>query len=209
MARQASPEMGCAQTNRESGAGTLPTMSRPTGGGAANPAAARASARAVLTVLAVEARARLAAAANVLHRPALLAFVIDPTGEEREYAISVVSRHVGAPVYRVDMSTVVPGDTTKENFTRMFFAADRAGVILYLDKADALFGAAGSKEAHPLGHFEPGFVLERLDAFAGVVIAAVDTRESISPRLLQRARHVVDFTAKNRQMRLELPSDKD
>jgi hypothetical protein len=165
---------------------------------AGHPAAGIASARAVVTLLALEARQRLRGPGQFQFRPALLAFIIDPTGRDREFAISVVARHAGVPVHRVDMSRVVQGPQAKDNFTRMFFAAERAGVVLYFDHADALFNAPGPADEHPFGRFEPDFLLQRLDSFAGVVIAAIHRKEMIAEPLLKRARHVVDFTPRNR-----------
>jgi SpoVK/Ycf46/Vps4 family AAA+-type ATPase len=171
-----------------------------------HPAAGIASARAVLTLLAVEAGQRLRGAGQFQFRPALLGFIIDPTGREREFAISVVARHAGVPVHRVDMSMVVQGAEAKNNFTRMFFAAERAGVILYFDHADALFNAPGPTDEHPFGRFEPEYLLQRLDSFAGVVIAAIHRKEMIAEPLLKRARHVVDFTPRPARSRSAAPA---
>ena len=173
-------------------------MGKSTTDGAGAPAAGIASARAVLTMLALEARHRLQGAGQFQFRPALLGFIIDPTGRDRAFAVSVVARHVGVPVHRVDMSTIVQAEQAKDNFTRMFYAAERAGVVLYFDHADALFNAPGPTEEHPFGRFDPDFLLQRLDSFEGVVIAAIHRREMIAEPLLKRARHVVDFTPRQR-----------
>lgn len=96
------------------------------------------------------------------------------------------------------MSAVVQGEQSKESFTRLFFSAERAGVVLYFDHADALFNAPAADEAHSFGRFEPEFLLQRLDSFAGVVIVAIHRREMIAGPLLKRARYVVDFTRTSR-----------
>jgi SpoVK/Ycf46/Vps4 family AAA+-type ATPase len=174
------------------------------------PARTMGSALARLSILAVEAKARLALGpAPFLSRPALLAFIVDPTGLHRSSAIAIVSRHVQVPVHRVDISTIVQGEGAKSNFTQLFLAAERAGVVLYFDQADALFNAPGPSETHPFGRFDADFLIDRLDAFSGVVIAAVYRKELISPALLQRARHVVDFTQPRQPTGVETPVERN
>lgn len=176
----------------------------------APPARMMGSALARLSILAVEAKARLALGpAPFLSRPALLAFIVDPTGLHRSAALAIVARHVQVPVHRFDVSTIVQGESAKSNFTQLFLAAERAGIVLYFDQADALFNAPGSSESHPFGRFEVEFLMDRLDAFSGVVIAAVYRRELIAPALVQRARHVIDFTQPTQPSAVEAPAERN
>jgi SpoVK/Ycf46/Vps4 family AAA+-type ATPase len=175
----------------------------------APPARTMGSALARLSLLAVEAKARLALGpAPFLSRPALLAFIVDPTGLHRSSAIAIVARHVQVPVHRVDVSTIVQGEDAKSSFTQLFLAAERAGVVLYLDHADALFNAPESSEAHPFGRFDTDFLMDRFDAFSGVVIAAVYRKELIAPAFLRRARNVVDFTQPTQSTGIEAPAER-
>ncbi len=170
-------------------------MNPPTDHESAPPAPKRGSALAKLSLLAIEAKARLALGpAPFLSRPAMLAFIVDPTGLHRASAIAILARHVAVPVHRVDMSAIVQGNEAKGHFTQMFQAAERAGVVLYFDHADALFNAPNPSGAHPFGRFESQFIMDRLDAFPGVVIATMHRIELIAPEFVDRARHIVDFT---------------
>jgi ATPase family protein associated with various cellular activities (AAA) len=185
-------------------------MANTTDHGTAPPARTMGSALATLSILAVEAKARLALGpAPFLSRPALLAFVVDPTGLHRTAAIAIVARHVQVPVHRVDIGTIVQSEESKSNFTQLFLAAERAGVVLYLDHADALFNAPGASAAHPFGRFEADFLMDRLDAFSGVVLAAVYRRELIAPAFVKRARHIVDFTQPTQPASADVPVERN
>jgi hypothetical protein len=185
-------------------------MANPSDHGTAPPARTMGSALATLSILAVEAKARLALGpAPFLSRPALLAFVVDPTGLHRTAAMAIVARHVHVPVHRVDIGTIVQSESAKGNFTQLFLAAERAGVVLYLDHADALFNAPGASPAHPFGRFDTDFLMDRLDAFSGVVLAAVYRREQIAPPFLKRARHVIDFTQPTQPSGVDAPVERN
>lgn len=169
--------------------------------------ARRASARALLSLLAVEARARLLQVnEQFMQRPVLFAFIVDPTGEERAQAVTVVGRHVAMSVHRVDVSQIRQGKPHQDNFRRLLESAQKAGVILFLDNAEALFDGpdAGNEAESDFGRFDPQFLLDCLDTASGVVIAAVRDRTSIPGLLLVRARYVVDFTMSVDQIRLDL-----
>jgi hypothetical protein len=173
--------------------------------------ARRAAARALLSLLAVEARARLLqAAGQFMRRPALFAIIVDPSGQERAHAVSIVSRHVTMSVHRVDTRDIQQGDLHRENFRRLLEAAHKAGVILFLDHAEALFDADDDQAGAPApGRFDPQFLLGCLDEASGVVIAAVRERSAIPALLLVRARFVVDFTVPTDQMRLDLTPERE
>jgi SpoVK/Ycf46/Vps4 family AAA+-type ATPase len=64
------------------------------------------------------------------------------TQRERLQSAKRLALSAGKPLMRIDLSQVVSkyiGETEK-NLNRVFDAAERAGAILYLDEADALFG---------------------------------------------------------------------
>jgi hypothetical protein len=180
-------------------------MQDPPANGRRAAVARRASARALLSLLAVEARARiLQASAQFLRRPALFAIVVDPTGEERAAALAGVGRHVAMPVHRVDAAEMRQGVSDRENFRRLLESASRAGVILFLDNAERVLGGAHDPDgAGARDGFPPQFLLECLET-GGVVIAAVADRSEIAAQLLIRARFVVDFTVPADQMPLDL-----
>ena len=186
---------------------TPAAMKTPADQGTAPPRT-RGSALAKLSVLAVEAKARLALGpAPFLSRPALLAFIVDPTGLHRAASLAIITRHVAVPVHRVDVSAIVQGDEAKSNFTQMLKAAERAGVVLYFDQADALFNAPIPSSLHPFGRFESQFLMDCLDAFPGVVVATVHRVELIAPEFLKRARFVIDFTPAPAALHSAVPVD--
>jgi hypothetical protein len=166
--------------------------------------ARRASARALLSLLAVEARARsLQGSAQFLRRPALFALIVDPGGQERAQAVAAVGRHVAMSIHRIDIGEISQGDAHEDNFRRLLDAAQQAGVIVFLDNAHALFDSPDD-DGRRIGRFHPQFLLDALDGVSGVVIAAVRERAEIPGLLLMRARYLIDFTVPTDQMRLNL-----
>jgi SpoVK/Ycf46/Vps4 family AAA+-type ATPase len=112
-------------------------------------------------------------------------------------AAEVMATELGRELYRVDLDQVVStyiGETEK-NLSRVFESAERAGAVLLIDEADALFGSRTDvKDAHDrYANIEIGYLLERVEAYEGLVILATNRKESIDEAFLRRIRHVVSF----------------
>jgi len=114
----------------------------------------------------------------------------------RENAAAALANELGVDVYRVDLRKLVSkyiGETEK-NLRVVFDAAERAGAVLLFDEADALFGKRTDvKDAHDrYANIEVGYLLERLESFAGVAILASNTKSNIDPAFVRRIRYIVD-----------------
>ena len=102
-------------------------------------------------------------------------------------------------LFRIDLSAIVSqqiGETEK-NLERILTLAQRAGAVLYIEERDALFGRRTDvKESHDrYANLEVGYLLERLEAYQGLVILATNTKENIDAAFLRRLRHVVALPA--------------
>jgi SpoVK/Ycf46/Vps4 family AAA+-type ATPase len=100
-------------------------------------------------------------------------------------------------IKRVALSAVVSkyiGETEK-NLARLFVAAERSGVILYFDEADALLGKRTEvKDAHDrYANQEVSYLLQRLEDHAGIVILATNAKTKLPLTLRRRFSRVVRF----------------
>ena len=112
-------------------------------------------------------------------------------------AAEVIAGGLKRDLYRVDLSKIVSkyiGETEK-NLERLFDAAESAGVILFFDEAEALFGKRGEvKDSQDrYANLEINYLLQRLETFNGLVILATNHQEDTPERLRRQIRFVVNF----------------
>ena len=129
-------------------------------------------------------------------REAIVLFAgINGTG--KTIAAEVIAGGLKRDLYRVDLSKIVSkyiGETEK-NLSRLFNAAESAGVILFFDEADALFGKRSEvKDAHDCyANLEISYLLQRLESFKGLAILATNHEGDTPEKFRRRVRFVVDF----------------
>ena len=139
-----------------------------------------------------------------------------PSGTGKTMAAEVIARELRRDMYRIDLSGVVSkyiGETEK-NLSRIFLEAEASNAILFFDEADALFGRRTKvSDAHDrYANIETSYLLQRVEAYEGVVILATNLRENIDEAFTRRITLVVDFpfpdTASRRAIwRTHVPSD--
>jgi SpoVK/Ycf46/Vps4 family AAA+-type ATPase len=115
-------------------------------------------------------------------------------------AAQAIASQLGVPLYRIELAAVVSkyiGETEK-NLNRIFETAESPNVVLFFDEADALFGKRTDvKDSHDrYANIDVNYLLQRIEAFEGLVILASNTRPALDPALLRRVRHVVKFPPK-------------
>jgi SpoVK/Ycf46/Vps4 family AAA+-type ATPase len=116
-------------------------------------------------------------------------------------AAEALARELGLGLYRIDLSAVISkfiGETEK-NLGRLFDAAQGSGAILFFDEADALFDKRTEvKDSHDrFAHIEVDYLLQRIEAFAGVAILAIKSATRPPAKVLRRLK-VVRFPGKRR-----------
>jgi SpoVK/Ycf46/Vps4 family AAA+-type ATPase len=114
------------------------------------------------------------------------------SGARAALGAQALAKELGRDLYRVDLSAVVSkfiGDTEK-NLRRIFDGAEESGAVLFLDEADALFDKRTDvKDSHDrFSNVEVNYLLQRLEAFAGLAILAVSRKANINPAFLLRLR---------------------
>jgi SpoVK/Ycf46/Vps4 family AAA+-type ATPase len=112
-------------------------------------------------------------------------------------AAQVVARALDLDLYRVDLAGVVNkyiGETEKR-LRDVFAFGERAGVVLFFDEADALFGSRTEvKDSHDrFANIEIDYLLQRIERFDGVAILATNRKSDVDTAFLRRLRFVIDF----------------
>jgi hypothetical protein len=131
-----------------------------------------------------------------------------PPGTGKTMSAAVIARTVGLPAYAVDLSGLVSkyiGETQKA-LARVFDRAEREGSILIFDEADALFGArTGVSDAHDrYANQDVGYLLQRIERHAGVVILATNLLANIDDAFQRRIDISVEFPEPSVAERLRL-----
>jgi SpoVK/Ycf46/Vps4 family AAA+-type ATPase len=113
-------------------------------------------------------------------------------------AAEALAQRLNIPLYRVDLSAVINkyiGETEKQ-LRRVFDAAENAGVILFFDEADALFGKRSEvKDSHDrYAEIATNYLLQRMQAYCGLVILAVKKQNPRDESILRWIPYSLDFS---------------
>jgi hypothetical protein len=127
----------------------------------------------------------------------IAALFAGPSGAGKTMAAQVVARALDLDLYRVDLAGVVNkyiGETEKR-LRDVFAFGERAGVVLFFDEADALFGSRTEvKDSHDrFANIEIDYLLQRIERFDGVAILATNRKSDVDTAFLRRLRFVIDF----------------
>lgn len=119
------------------------------------------------------------------------------SGTGKSMAAEVLAKELDLDVYRIDLSTVISkyiGETEK-NLRRVFDAADASGAILLFDESDALFGKRSDvRDSHDrYANIEVSYLLQRMDAYAGLAILTTNMKTSLDRAFQRRLRFIVQF----------------
>jgi ATPase family associated with various cellular activities (AAA) len=120
-----------------------------------------------------------------------------PPGTGKTLTVALLGKKADKDVFRVDLSRVVSkyiGETEK-NLSRLFDKAEHKEWILFFDEADALFGKrTGVRDAHDrYANQEVAYLLQRVEAFNGLVILASNQRANIDDAFTRRFHSIVFF----------------
>jgi SpoVK/Ycf46/Vps4 family AAA+-type ATPase len=112
----------------------------------------------------------------------MLVLLSAPAGTGKTMAADLLASGLQQDLRRVDLNAVVSkyiGETEK-NLDAVFADAERANAVLFLDEADALFGKRTEvNDAHDrYATVEVASLLQRIEAFSGVVVIAVNDPEA-------------------------------
>ena len=119
------------------------------------------------------------------------------SGTGKTLAAEVIAHELRLDLYRIDLSSVISkyiGETEK-NLKQLFDVAEEGGVMLLFDEADALFGKRSEvHDSHDrYANIEVGYLLQRMEAFAGLAILTTNLKASLDKAFQRRLRFIVHF----------------
>ena len=120
-----------------------------------------------------------------------------PSGTGKTMCAHVIAGALGVELMQVELARCVSkyiGETEK-NIDRCFAAAEAASAVLLFDEADAMFGKRTEiKDAHDRhANVEVAYLLQRIEAYEGLVILTTNLRSNIDQAFLRRLRFCVEF----------------
>ena len=130
-------------------------------------------------------------------KPGYRALFYGPPGTGKTLTATLLGKHTGKDVFRIDLSRVVSkyiGETEK-NLSRLFDKAENKDWILFFDEADALFGKRTDiRDAHDkYANQEVAYLLQRIENHGGLVILASNQRGNIDDAFARRLQSIVHF----------------
>ncbi len=136
------------------------------------------------------------------------ALFFGPPGTGKTMGAAIVAREVSQDLYRIDLSQVVSkyiGETEK-HLEKVFSEAEAADAALLFDEADALFGKRGEIQAADdrYANIEVGYLLQRIEAFPGLMILATNLRRNMDQAFLRRLQVIVEFPLPDRVSRAKI-----
>lgn len=120
-----------------------------------------------------------------------------PPGTGKTLTACVLGNATGRKVFKVDLSLIVSkyiGETEK-NLAKVFDEAEDKSWILFFDEADALFGKrTATRSSHDRhANQEVAYLLQRIEAFSGIVILATNLKENLDEAFIRRFQSIVHF----------------
>jgi MoxR-like ATPase len=135
----------------------------------------------------------------------LLALFSGPPGTGKTMVAGLIARELELELYMIDLSQVVSkwvGETEKQ-LGKIFDAAAFGQALLLFDEADALFARRTDVKSSNdrYANLEVNYLLQKLEAFAGVAILTTNLETSIDPALKRRLAADIRFTPPERAER--------
>jgi hypothetical protein len=140
-------------------------------------------------------------------KPGYRCLFYGPSGTGKTLAASLLGKHIGREVYRVDISSVISkyiGETAK-NLNSLFNTAEDKDWILFFDEGDALFGKRvdTSQSEDKNSHFanqDIAYLLQRIENYNGLVIVASNFRKNMDDAFSRRFQNIVHFDLLNHEL---------
>jgi hypothetical protein len=141
-------------------------------------------------------------------KPGYRALFFGPPGTGKTLTATLLGKHTGKDVFRIDLSRVVSkyiGETEK-NLSRLFDKAENKNWILFFDEADALFGKRTDiRDAHDkYANQEVAYLLQRIEGYNGLVILASNQRGNIDDAFVRRLQNIIQFPMPRPEERYEI-----
>jgi hypothetical protein len=141
-------------------------------------------------------------------KPGYRALFFGPPGTGKTLTATLLGKYTNKEVFRIDLSRVVSkyiGETEK-SLSKLFSKAESKNWILFFDEADALFGKRTDiRDAHDkYANQEVAYLLQRVEAYNGLVILATNQRSNIDDAFVRRFQNIIHFPLPRPEERFEL-----
>jgi ATPase family associated with various cellular activities (AAA) len=141
-------------------------------------------------------------------REGLVAMFTGSSGTGKTLAAELLARDQGVDLRRVDVSLLVSkyvGETEK-NLSRLFSEAESSNSIIFFDECDSVFGKRGEVKdpRDRWAGMQVNYLLERIEAYSGVVILASNMRQNIDEAFTRRLDMVLEFPLPGPEGRLQI-----
>lgn len=138
----------------------------------------------------------------------IIALLSGPPGTGKTLSAEVVCRDLEIDLFRVNIASMVSkyiGETEK-NLERLFNAAETGTIALLFDEADSLFGRRGevAKSTDRYANLEVSYLLQRIEAFGGLVFLTSNLQGNIDPAFMRRIQLAITFERPERPERTRL-----
>jgi SpoVK/Ycf46/Vps4 family AAA+-type ATPase len=125
----------------------------------------------------------------------LLCMFVGARGNGQTVAAQAIATQLGLPLVYADLAAIVNkyiGETEK-NLNRILEATEMPDAVLFFDEADALFGKRTEvQDSHGrYANLDTNYLLQRIEAFEGLVILATNMKQALDSAFVRRVRHVV------------------
>ncbi|HKX30770.1 MAG TPA: ATP-binding protein [Blastocatellia bacterium] len=119
------------------------------------------------------------------------------SGTGKTLAAEIIAQQLQMPLLKIDLSRIVSkwvGETEK-HLELAFREAEDSQAVLFFDEADALFGKRGEVQhgVDRYANLEVSYLLQRLEAYYGLVILASNLRDNIDEAFTRRFQVVLTF----------------
>ena len=137
-----------------------------------------------------------------------VALFFGPSGTGKTLTATLLGRHTGKDVYRIDLSQVISkyiGETEK-NLSLLFDEAKERDWILFFDEADSIFGKRTNvKDAHDkYANQEVSYLLQKIESHDGLVILASNFKGNIDSAFTRRFNSIIEFEMPKVSERLKI-----
>lgn len=120
-----------------------------------------------------------------------------PSGTGKTLAAEIVAGELGLDLFKLNLSAVVSKyiGETEQRLDELFDAAGAGNAVLFFDEADALFGKRSEvRDARDrYANIEVSYLLQRLEAYDGVVILATNFEKNLDDAFLRRIHVRIEF----------------
>jgi len=141
-------------------------------------------------------------------KPGFRILFYGPPGTGKTMTACLLGKYTKRDVFRIDLSMVVSkyiGETEK-NLSKLFDKAANKDWILFFDEADAIFGKRTNvRDAHDkYANQEVSYLLQRIEAHAGLVILASNMKTNIDTSFTRRFNSIIEFENPDAVERIKL-----